>query len=467
MPTQVLNLIKGDKAGSDTDYRDALPVNMTAVSRPVLGVSGYMIQYPGLKLHSTLSNKCRGGVWNERLSKHYRVNGTTLSTIDSSGTAATIGTIGGTDTASFAYSFNSQAIVANGKLWLHKKDGTFKQITDLDLGNPIDVVWVDNYYFFTDGESIYHTDATNEESIDPLKFSTSAYSPDPVLGLLLTQDNKVAVFNRYTIEFFTNVATTNFAFQRIPSRALKVGIVGTHCKVELGGKFYVLGSAKEESVSCYITGVGSTSKIATREIDKLLGKYTETELSKCIVEAYGEDGYSYVIYHLPNETLLFNETIAQKNGLENAWTILQSPNDTNYSGVHYVLDPRINKYVVGDKVTDKTGTLEHDLATQYGELVEWELYSPFIALQHGRVHQLDIETLPGFNDQGDATVFVSMSYDGVNYSQQYTEVYGEPSKYNTRFILRRLGYVDDWVGFKLRGQTRSRMTFSKATFNYG
>lgn len=39
-----LNLIKGDKVGSETDYRDALPVNMVAIPRDIFGVKGYMIQ---------------------------------------------------------------------------------------------------------------------------------------------------------------------------------------------------------------------------------------------------------------------------------------------------------------------------------------------------------------------------------------------------------------------------------------
>jgi hypothetical protein len=467
MPQKVLNLVKGDRAGADTDYRDALPINMTAVLRDIMGVQGYMIQYPGIKSHSTLSGKCRGGMWNERQSEHYRVNGNTLYKVDSTGAATSLGTISGDDTVSFAYSFNTLAIVADGKYYTYKPSVGLKQITDPDLGKPSDVVWVDNYYFFTDGESLFHTDATNEETIDPLKFSGSVFSPDPILGLLLTQDNKVAVFNRYTTEYFTNVATANFAFQRLAARALKIGIVGTHCKTELNGKFYILGSPKEESVSCYSAGVGATQKIATREVDKLIGQYTETQLSKCVVESYGEDGYSYVVYHLPNETLLFNETLSKKVGIDHAWTILQSKDDANYSGVHYVMDPRLNKWVVGDKGNGNVGTLDNTLATQYGDMVEWHLYSPFQLIQQSSIFELEVETLPGFNDQRDATVFVSVTQDGVTYSKQYTEMYGEPAKYGTNFILRRLGYVNDWVGFRLRGLSRSRMAFGKATITHG
>ena len=66
MPSQTINLIKGDNAGSETDYRDSLPVNMVGISREMFGVKGYMIQYPGLELQTELTGACRGGVWNER-----------------------------------------------------------------------------------------------------------------------------------------------------------------------------------------------------------------------------------------------------------------------------------------------------------------------------------------------------------------------------------------------------------------
>ena len=57
------------------------------------------------------------------------------------------------------------------------------RVTDSDLGDPIDGVWVDSYYFLTDGEYIYHTDITDETSIDPLKYATAEFMPDPSLGL--------------------------------------------------------------------------------------------------------------------------------------------------------------------------------------------------------------------------------------------------------------------------------------------
>jgi len=204
-----LNLIKGDKISLETDYRDNLPVNMTAVDRKIRGANGYMISHYGLTLHGTGQGVDRGGVWNERLNTHFRVSSTSLIDVDEDGNTSVLGRITGNRQASLAYSFNTQAIVADGKMWLW--DGsTLERILDSDLGNPIDIVWIDGYYCLTDGENIYHTDITDESSIDPLKFSTAEFSPDPTLAVDKTSNNQWIVFGRYSIEYFENVASDNF-----------------------------------------------------------------------------------------------------------------------------------------------------------------------------------------------------------------------------------------------------------------
>ncbi|MEE8598095.1 MAG: packaged DNA stabilization protein, partial [Dehalococcoidales bacterium] len=385
------------------------------------------------------------------------------------GTVATLGAISGTDTVSLPYSFNTQAIIADGRMWLYDTTAGFNEITDADLGDPIDGVWVDGYYFLTDGEFIYHTDITDESSIDPLKFATAEFMPDKSLGLGKTQDNKVLVFGRYTCEYFVNDASEQFSFARVASRAVKIGIVGTHAKAEMGDKWYLLGSRKEESISVHVLGVGAAQKVATREVDKIIGLYTENQLQGAVVEPRTEDGYSFLIVHLPNHVLQFNETLAKKSGIEQAWTILKTDvtGDLPWRAKHGLFEPRKGQWVYGDKRDSKIGILDNTVATHYGDISEWILDTPFTNLESMSINSLELETLPGHTTTLDATVFVSMIYNGVTFGSEFIELYGEPSEYGERFILRRLGDVTDWFSFRFRGASRSRMAFSKATFDYG
>jgi hypothetical protein len=465
----LITLIKGDKVDSKTDYRDALPVNMYAVRRPILGADGYMIQQQGLSKFSVGSGIDRGGFWNDRQRLHFRVSGNSLITVASNGTIATIGTISGANNASMDCSFNTQAVCADGKFWLYDAANGLRQVTDPDLGAPIDFCWVDGYYFFTDGEYIYHTDITDESIIDPLKFATAEFIPDYTYGVAKTEDNKVMVFGRYSIEYFVNQAAENFAFTRVPSRALKIGIVGTYAKCEVAGKYYILGSRKEEAVSFHRIGVGQAEKLASREVDQILQNYSDDQLEDVVLESFESDGTTFILIHLPDHVLMFNQTIAVVAGVDQAWSTWKS--DVSGSAPcrakHGVFDKRINKWIFGDKIGSTIGLLDASVATQYGNIVEWELYTPFMYLEDMSIDELEIETIPGFTTTLDATVFVSMTYDGITYSNEWVQMYGLPSQYMSRFIVRRLGYIDNWLGFKLRGATRSRMAFGKGTIKYG
>ncbi len=468
MPQTELTFIKGDKRSANTDYRDNLPVNMYAVARPILGADGYMIQAPGLTKVADGYGIDRGAHWNDKQSALFRVSGNRLvKMVD--GAAVSVGTVAGSGTVSMDHSFNTQAVVADGRFYLYDETSGFREVNDADLGNPIDVVWVDGYYFFTDGEFIYHTDITNEASIDPLKFATAEFIPDFTYGVAKTDDNKVMVFGRYSIEYFINAATDNFAFQRVPSRSMKLGIVGTHCKTEVGNKTYVLGGRKEDAVSLHAIGVGSSTKLSTREVDKVIAQYTETELESAVLESFELDASTFVVVHLPNETLVFNETVAQLTGVDFAWSIYKSDvvGDTQWRAKHIEFDPFAGQWSVGDKQNANIGYIDNTVGTHYGELAEWLLYTPFVYLEDQSIDELDIEIVPGFSATDDATVFLSMSYNGVTFGREWVEAYSSPNDYNARFIVRRLGYVDNWTGFKLRGASRSRMAFSRGVLIHG
>jgi len=465
MAEMAIDLLKGDKVGSEVDYRDYLPENMIAIMKPIHNAAGYMLQHQGLTKYGDGFGIDRGGIWNRREEDHYRVSGGSFVTLGSTGIPTVIGAISGTKTASLPYSFNTQGIITDGKFWLYSPLSGLNEVTDPDLGIPIDGVWVDGYYFLTDGDFVYHTDLANETAIDPLKFATAEFMPDKSLGVGKTPDNKVMVFGRETIEYFKNQANLNFAFTRIDTRAIKSGIVGTHCKVEIKDKWYILGGSKDEAISVHVVGVGSVQQVASREVDKIISQYAEIDLADVVLEARKEHAYSFLVVHLPNETLLLNITLMEKMGTEQAWSIIKSDvnGNTQWRAKHGVYEPRLGRWVYGDKQDKTIGLLDETVSTHYGNVVEWVLNTPFIHLETMSIDELEI---PGFTVTKDATVAISLTTNGVIPSQEHWLDYGGPSKYNARFIAYMLGYVDDWFAIKLRGASRSRMAFSKATLKF-
>lgn len=468
MPEAQIPIIKGDKIGSETDYRDALLTNMYAVKRNVLGAQGYILSYPGLTLKGTGSGVDRGANYNERFTDQYRVSGQKLISVDENGTTTELGDIPGELQAAMPYSFNTQCIIANKRMFLYSTASGFSEVTDPDLGDPIDGIWINGYYFLTDGDFLYHTDITDESSIDPLKFATAEFMPDPSLGLAKTQDNKVMVFGRYSLEYFVDKAQENFSFARVETRAQKIGIVATHAKCESGGKWYITGGRKDEDVGVHIVGLGDSQKISSREIDKIISQYTEPELANMRMESRTESNVVFVLVHLPNETLCFNESVATSFGLDSAWSILKTDTsgDNTYRAINGVFDARTAAWIYGDKINTNIGLLDSDVSTHYGSIVEALWHTPFLKLETSSLDQIELETIPGFTTTKDATVAFSITYDGLTYGSEWWELYGLPQKYGQRFIVRRLGYVGDWAGLKFRTASRSRMAFSSLKVTY-
>jgi len=458
-------MLKGDKIGSNTDYRDGLLTNMYAVKRDILGANGYLMSFYGLSGFAEGGGVDRGGKWvsREGLEGHYRLSGTDFIKIDEYGLITVLGTVAGSDQASIDFSFNNVAVVAGGKLFYYNPTAGFRQMTDTDIGNPIDIVWVDGYFFLTDGETIYHSNILNEEQYEPLAFANAEFMPDSSRGLGRTEENEVLVFGEFSKQSFINVGATPFAFQTIPRKNQKIGILGVHCKKELNGKWYTLSRRENTAPSFHIISIGTEQSISTRETDVILQSYTDDELSTSTVDAFIDGNVTFIMFHLPSHTLVFNESVAETFGLESSWSILKTDTtgDLTYRGRNIVRDPRNGKWLIGDKRDGSVGEIDRTICTHYGAMVEWLIHTPAVMLETGSINKLEIETIPGVSPDNDATVFISMSQDMRANSMEYSKEYGMNNQFGLRFIVRRLGYVRSWVTFRLRGVSRSRMAFSK------
>jgi len=464
-----VTLIKGDKISVETDYRDALPQNMYAIERTVLGATGYMRQYSGLVKLTDGVGADRGGVYNERFAEHYRISGEKFISVSANGVVTEIGDVPGVSQARLKdfYSFNTQGVIANNRFFLYSPLAGLNEVIDPDFVKAIDGVWIDGYYVMTDGEYLFHTEIADETAINPLDYATAEFMPDPSLGLSKTQDDKLMVWGRYSLEYFVNIANDNFAFTRLGARAQKIGIVATHAKCEMQGSFYITGGFRDSEVSIYTITLGKTTRIATKEIDKILSKYKESELSNMRMESLTENGTSFSLIHLPEETLCFNATIAFKFGFEVAWSILKSGvvKESNYRAINGVFDARSVNWVYGDKRSGVIGILD-EVSTHYGEVAEWILYTPFINLETKSIDKIELETIPGHTEEIEAKLSFSMTHDGLTYSAEHWALYGEPGEYGQRYIRRRLGYCRNWVGFKFRGASTSKMAFAAMKITY-
>ena len=141
--------------------------------------------------------------------------------------------------------------------------------------------------------------------------------------------------------------------------------------------------------------------------------------------------------------------------------------ELSWRGANGVFHPNVG-WLYGDLLTSNIGLLDNTVATQYQVQQEFILYSPFVPVGGQSVHSIKLDITPGHQVNDDeVTVAVSATYDGVTHSQEYWDLYGEHQIYDNRLIVRRMGYVKDYVGYRFRLVTPERTAFSALVMNYG
>lgn len=452
-------IIKGIYTNSDSDFRISYPKNMMPVVMPQGISNGYLRPAEGVVQIAAGLGRPRGGInWNGTC---YRVMGTQLTSVASDGTATDLGNIGLDNgvNASLDYSFDRLSVVAGDNFYLY--DGsTLTHVSDPDVGNVIDHVWVDGYFLLTDGEYLIVTDLDDPTSINPLRYGSSEVDPDPIKALLKPL-NEVHALNRYTIEVFDNIGGSNvFPFQRIEGAQINKGVIGTDaCCVFLGAVAF-LGGGRNEGISLWLGQGGDTAKLASIEIDRVLAGYSEADLEKAILESRVFAGHELLYLHLKDQTLVY-DAAASRAVDSPVWFTLS----TDGSGKYLVKDfvRCYDKWLVANPSTYATGHMTKSLASHWGTDVDWE-FATGIIYNEGRgaiVHEVELSCLSGRNAIGtEPVLYTQYSTDGLSFSAPRRKVLGGPG-YDGRVNWLGQGPLRKWRIQKFSGRSDAMLTVAR------
>lgn len=455
-------IINGIYSDESSDYRISYPVNMRPVVQDTGISTGYLRPVEGATLEGSMGpGRSRAAInWKD---VHYRVMGSKLCSIDSSGAITILGDVGDDgNQASMTYSFDLLAVASNGNLFYY--DGSsVTQVTDVNLGTVIDVVWVDGYFMTTDGENLVITELTNPYIVNPLKYGSSEADPDPVVALVKLR-NEIYAVNRYTIEVFNNVGSQLFPFQRIDSAQIQRGAIGTHCVVVYEETIAFLGSAHGESPGVYLAGTGTSQKISSREIDEILSSYTEVQLSSVVMETVNDRSHALLWVRLPDKTLGFDLKSTQAVG-QLVWYVMSS-GTLEAPAVYRPIDVIwcYNDWKCGDILSFGQGRLDDTVSTHFGVNVPWEFGTKIVynKSKGALFHSLELVGLPGRTAFGD-TPYISTSYslDGRTWSQErFIEagVFGDRAK---RMVWRRQGSMRNGRMQRFRGDSQAYLAVAR------
>lgn len=452
----ILNGIYTDGA---PDFRTSYPRNMVPVPKDQGISKGYLRPAEGIATFATGPGADRGGeVWNGLC---YRAMGSQFVRVAADGSVTALGDLAGAGQVRMDYSFDRLAIAAGGRLFYW--NGTLTQVTDVDLGAVIDVIWIDGYFMTTDGTSLVVTDLNDATRVNPLRYGSSEADPDSVKRLLKLRAGEVAAVNRYTIELFNNVGGSFFPFERNENAQIGRGAIGTHCAALFVDQIAFLGGARNEPPAVWLGINGGSSKISTREVDTLLQEYTESQLSQSVMDVRVSKSHHLLYLHLPDQTLVY-DAAASAAVQEPVWYTLDSgigPRST-YRARNMIWC--YDRWLCGDPTSGMLGELVDTLSTHHGKSVTWE-FGTTIVYNDGRgavFHQLELVTLPGRVALGaDPVIWTSYSEDGETWSQERPCAAGKQGERLRRITWLRQGRMANWRIQRFRGTSDAHLAVAR------
>lgn len=455
-----IGILSGVYSQAGPDFERSYPLNLVPNVEETGISNGYLRSAPGIDDFATGRGKDGGGrVWNGLL---YRLSGAKLISVSSEGEVTLIGTVGGSGQGALTYSFDDLAIARNNNLFLYNTTDGLRQVTDPDLGDVIDLVWMDGYFITTDGTSLVVTELNDPTSVDPLKYGSSEADPDQVMGLGERRGELIA-FNRNTTEFFFDAGTTGFPFQRNRNAQIDKGAVGTHAKCKFLETYAMVGSGRNQQPQVYLLGDGQAASISTREIERMLAGLTEDELATLILEAREGNGAKELYLHMPDQTLVYSH-VASQALQEPIWYRLASGTDglSPYRARNFTL--AYGDWHCGDRDSSSLGVLTDLHDNQFGEKAAWQFDAQLVYSQgKGAIcHDLELVGFYGRADPGvEPRVFMRWTDDGVEYSQERAARAGFAGQRLLRVAWRRNGFIRQWRAFRFRGITGTPISFSR------
>lgn len=448
-------ILDGIYTDNNSDFRTAYPVNLIPVPKGQGISAGYLRPAEGINHFADLPGVDRGGiVWR---GEHYRVCGTKFIKISEDGEITELGDVEAGGLCSFDYSFDYLAINAGNALYLYNVE-ELKQVTDENLGEVHDVIWVDGYFMTSDSDNIVITELNNPFEVNPLKYGSSEVDPDPIVGLLKLR-NEVYVLNRNTIEVFDNVGGEFFPFQRIDGAQTMKGTLSKRTCCIYMDAIAMLGSGRNEAITVYISSAGSAQKIATREVEQILSNYTESQLTECQLEARQVDGHSWLYIHLPDQTLVYDAIASQSIG-QPTWFILNSGNGYTARNMTYAY----NKWFVGHATESKLGVLTDETGEHWGNEIEWQFGTAIIYNESSGVifHQLELVGLTGRNSfRKESSIYTQYSTDGMEWSMPKFISVGKQGQRNKRLVWFQQGYMQNWRLQRFKGSSDARLSIAR------
>lgn len=384
--------------------------------------------------------------------KLYFVSKDELYSLDSAGTATSIGTIN---------TENGRCILAAGRDFLMLVDGTdgwtwdgttFAQITDTDFEQDSSgATAIPTHVVYLDGFFIVNKAGTDEFAIssleDPtawsaLDFGTASRRPDDVLALQ-SYDGDLYLIGGRTVEIFDNTGNVDFPFERYPNGLIDIGIDAPFSLARGRAGLYWLSRTEEGGLQVVHAAALSIRPVSNPSLDQQFESLSKTD--DAIGWVYHQAGHTFYWLTFPAADRTFVLDVG--NGL---WHERQ----TGASGRHIANGHGFlaGAHYVGHFETGAIHRLDLDVYTDAGDEIFRIRRAPSLHKDRLRMflHSIEVEFEAGVGittGQGsDPQAMLSLSKDGGHtWTDEIWVPIGKRGEYKNRAIWRKLGDARQWV----------------------
>ena len=392
-------------------------------------------RFPGLKSFVDLGSPIRGM---KRMAKVlYAVAGTTLYSVDSSGTSTSIGTIAGSNRVSMATD-GSNLVIVNGTATGYVYNGAvLSTITDDDFVASSKVYFLDTYFIHqrADSQQFFISESGSATSYLATDFASKESQPGKIVALFVAHRD-VILLGEESTETWRNTGDPDFPFQRQEGTFQERGCLGVHTPAEMDNTSYFLG---DDRVVYALRGYQPT-RISHHAIEKWLSEQSISDIDAATGITITHQGHYWYILSLANGTWVYDSTTSNMKQ-EAEWFQLKSWNRANWRVEH--TEVAYGETLCGD-VNGVISKLDPTVFTELGEQQLKRRVSPYYHVGRSPTSFQRIEL--GFKqgvangDVANPQVFLELSKDwGRTWSSRRARSMGRAGKYTQKGTWRRNG----------------------------
>lgn len=309
------------------------------------------------------------------------------------------------------------------------------------------IVWIDGYLILTlkDTAQFYVSEWAGV-SFNPLDFATSEGNPDNVVGLQ-SLNRDLIIFNKVSIEIYSNSGNADFPFERIGNGFIEIGCIAPFSIAKTAEAVFWLGQDSSGRGQVYAASSITPVRISTHAIEAKISTYADITTARAYTYQY--EGHSFYVLNFAEATWVYD--ISTKMWHERAYL-----NDGDFERhridtLAYI--PNLGIHIGGDYETNQVFQLDPNARTDNGQAIKRLRATPHVSSALKRVFhtylQVDCETgvgLDGTQQGTDPQLMMRFSNDGGRtWSDELTAAMGKIGEYKARALWRRLGQSRDRV----------------------